>query len=149
MDDNLLKILQDCVDKVGVEKAKYALESLLPQNPDERTLTIIANAGVHEIPAQYLRGEVYSASHGNLDFSSAQTLHAGYTKILESLLEKLQERRWTKVYLIPTGHCTLPLQIKLFVYHILRIDTVDLFYHKGDYFEFTIDYRKIAIRSHS
>jgi hypothetical protein len=147
MDDEILKLFREYVDKVGVEKAKQTLESLLPRNSDERTLTIIANAGVHEIPKQYLVGEVYAASHGNIDFSSPQSLHDAYTTILENLLKKLQERSWNKVFLIPTGHATLALQIKIFVYHILRLDTVDLFYHKGNYHELVIDYRKIALKS--
>jgi len=147
MDNELLRILEDYVEKVGIEKAKDSLESLLPKDLDDRTLTIIANSGIHEIPKHYLRGEVYAASSGSIDFTSIETLHLAYRTILEKLLQKLKERQWTKVYLIPTGHCTLALQIKLFVYHILRIDTIDLFYNKGNYFEIAIDHRKVATNS--
>ena len=74
-----------------------------------------------------------------LDYT--QSRKTSYTLVLNRLAEKLFERSWKRIYLVPTGPTTLILQIKLLVYHITRISTVDLFYSKGDYFEIELDYR--------
>ena len=120
------------------ELAEYLINRL---SPGDDTLTIIGNAGLHTIPKQYLHGDIYEVSAGNLNLATKESTLNEYRRVLIPLAEKLQEKSWKKVYLIPTGHTTLVLQIKLLVYHILRISTIDLFYSKGSYFELEIDYR--------
>ncbi|MBK8809960.1 MAG: hypothetical protein IPN69_04430 [Acidobacteria bacterium] len=145
MEKQLKDVLEKCIANVGLDVTLDTLNNLSSFATDELTLTIIANAGVHVIPPKYLRGESYSASHGNMDFSTQEVLLVTYKDILSNLAKKLHEKPWSKIYLIPTGHSTLALQIKLFVYHILRIDTINLFYHKGEYFELTINHREVVL----
>ncbi|MCI5207388.1 MAG: hypothetical protein D3910_01015, partial [Candidatus Electrothrix sp. ATG2] len=80
---------------------------------------------------------------GSLELSTKEDIQIEYRKALVRLIKKLKEKPWRKVYLVPTGPTTLVLQIKVVVYNILRLSTVDLFYSKGLYFELDMDYREI------
>ena len=73
--------------------------------------------------------------------SQADAINDLYILLLRPLAEKLREKAWKKIYLVPTGPTTLALQIKLLVYHITRISTIDLLYEKGRYYEINLDYR--------
>jgi hypothetical protein len=147
IDEKIAELVARCVRLRGRETVEKRLSSLLlePEQSEEAILTIIGNCGVHVVPSQYLRGEVYCASHGNWDASSQEALDAEFKRILGELGRKLNERVWKKIYLIPTGHPALSVQIKLFVYRITRINTVDLFYKNGQYYELDINHREIAL----
>lgn len=138
-------LLDAAVDEHGAERILRALESLIV---DSRTnvLTIIANAGRHNIPQEYLRGDIFLASSGNLDLSSRSSAENAIFEILSNLNRKLLEHSWSKIYLIPTGHPILSLQIKTTVYRVTRLNTIDLFYLDGKYFDLAIDLRNIDER---
>lgn len=135
------ELIESYIEKHGEEELQTYLESKLQE--DFTTLTIIGNAGTHVIPPEHLHGQVYEVTTGNLDLSSKETIVTEYSFALSKLLDKLKERSWKKVYFVPTGHTSLVLQIKLLVYHVLRISTIDLFYNKGDYIELDLDYRQL------
>jgi hypothetical protein len=120
-------------------------EALLRLTEDEtkytRTLTILGNSGIHPIPETIIHGELYTATRGTLDLSKCGSLEELYASILRPLADKLREKAWQRIYFIPTGPTTLVLQIKLLVYHITRISTIDLFYLRGNYTEIDLDYR--------
>jgi hypothetical protein len=137
---NCSDIIKEFIDKFGEENLEQLLESRLAE---DSILTIIGNEGIHSIPSQYIHGEVYVASKGNLNLSSEEAIANEYQIILKKLFAKLNEKSWRKVYFVPTGHTTLALQIKQLVYHVLRQSTVDLFYSKGTYIEIDIDYREL------
>ncbi len=148
IDQKLRKIVEECIQVRGRAAVENTLSSLLEGSRSSRnTLTIIANSGVHPIAEDFLKGEVYSASHGNFDVSSKQVIELEFHRILTALGRKLGERSWNEIYLIPTGHPALSAQIKLFVYRILRINTIDLFYTNGKYYELNIDHRDIVLKS--
>jgi hypothetical protein len=145
---DLHKLLDKAVKARGVSPVEEALQGLLkPDAPESTVLTIIANAGVHEIPRIYRRGEVYKASQGDWDASTEEALRRELRAILARLANKLRSRRWQRVYLIPTGHPVLSVQIKAMVYRLLRINTVDLYHKAGTYFEIDIDQRAIALET--
>ena len=131
----------------GVSATVNSLLRLLNESDDDLVLTIIANAGVHEIPESYLRGDIFEASRGNWDVSSQPALEEELSRILVRLAKKLRSASWKKVYLVPTGHPILSIQIKTMVYRVLRLNTIDLYYKSGIYFEVDIDQRAIAIES--
>lgn len=146
IDEKLARVVEECIRVRGRDAVEKSLSSLLEAHPPtEAILTIIANSGVHPVPAEYLRGEVYSASYGNLDVSSQEALETEFKRILGELGRKLNERGWKQIYLIPTGHPALSIQIKLFVYRIMRINTIDLFYTNGQYYELYVDHREIVL----
>jgi hypothetical protein len=143
---DLHKLLDKALKARGAAAVEAALDGLLASGePETQVLTIIANAGVHEVPSAYLRGEVYEASRGDWDASTEEALSIELKRILSRLVKKLRSRRWDRIYLIPTGHPILSLQIKAMVYRILRFNTIDLYYKAGTYFEVDLDQRAIAL----
>lgn len=143
---DLHRLLNEALKMKGTARVEAALQGVLASgDPEAQVLTIIANAGVHEIPSDYLRGEVYEASRGDWDVSTEETLSIELRKILSRLVKKLRSGRWERIYLIPTGHPILSLQIKAMVYRILRFNTIDLYYKAGSYFEVNLDQRAIAL----
>lgn len=142
---DLHRLLDEVLNTKNAERVEGALTSLLQGDAAPTVLTIIANAGVHEIPKAYLRGEVYEASRGDWDASDEEALSFELSSILSRLARKLRSRAWNCVYLIPTGHPVLSLQIKTMVYRLLRINTIDLYYKAGTYFEINLDQRAIAL----
>lgn len=147
IDDKLAELVEKCVRLRGTATVEKRLASLLlePRQPEEAILTIVANCGVHIVPAEYLRGEVYCASHGNWDASSQKAVNDEFSRILRELGHKLRERVWKKIYFVPTGHPALAIQIKIFVYRVARINTVDLFYQSGKYYEIDLNHREIVL----
>lgn len=107
---------------------KFVERALLSGDGGTDVLTIISNSGVHPIPLDYVFGDVFVASNGSLDFTSEQTVNAEIDEIVKSVSQKLRERRWTKVYLIPFGHAVISMNIKMVVFRVLRIETIDVFY---------------------
>jgi len=145
---DLHRLLDDVLKSRESEKVLAALENLLKDDASEaKVLTIVANAGVHRIPEAYLRGEVYEASRGDWDASTEEALLLELKAILSRLVDKLRSGRWKRIYLIPTGHPILSLQIKAMVYRLLRYNTIDLYYKAGIYIEVNLDQRTIALEA--
>jgi hypothetical protein len=133
------------IEKFGTARVLDKLQELEVENASD-VLTIIANAGSHHAPDSIKRGFVYEASRGNLDFGSADSVHEEYERILRGVVSVLKERAWKKIYLIPFGHTTLALQIKMVVYRVTGIDTVDWFYHAPiGYFPLVFPLRQIIV----
>lgn len=96
-----------------------------------QTLTIVSNVGIHPLPGEILQGQVFLASEGNLDFSSMDKIKLQYIDILTRLAQKLKEQEWTDIYILPFGHCTLSMQIKLLIYRVTRIEAKEIFHIGG------------------
>jgi len=139
--NDLAKLLELLIEQEGVVNARKSLASLIQDN-EKPALTIIANLGSHRIPERYLRGEVYVASEGSFDFSTRSKVISQFQDILRGVHKKLMERTWGRIFLIPTGHVTLSLQIKMLVYRVTRRSTIDVFYSDGKFFDIEIDLRK-------
>jgi hypothetical protein len=111
-------------------------------------LTIVCNAGIHVLAARYRRGEVFAASEGSLDFSNAKSIKAEYQRILARTARKLKERPWHRVYIVPFGPTTLAMQVKLLVYRITGMESVDVAHLGGSArVDIQIDLRRIAERN--
>lgn len=143
LQDDVEDLLEELLEQEGTAKTKRLLKSLILDST-EPVLTIIANQASHRIPEKYLRGELYIASKGNLDFSKKSAVERQYKKIVQDLSAKLAEKNWKRIYLIPTGHVTLSLQLKSAVYRVTRLNTIDLFYSDGKFFDVLIDQRKLV-----
>ena len=100
----------------------------IQDNPDD-TLTIVANLGVHPLPNEYLRGTIFVASQGSLDFSSPEMIHREFTSVLKDTARMLKSREWHTVYIVPFGPAPLSMQIKLLVYRVCGIETIEVMHH--------------------
>jgi len=142
----LAHAVEAAVASCGERKVTTLLQGLVRDDDiDELVLTVVGNTGVHEIPSEYLRGIVYSASHGNWSAHGKDSVVRELTRILTKLVRQLRSRPWKRVYFIPTGHPVLSSHIKTMVYRILRLNTIDLYYKDGEYLEIDIDHRELAI----
>lgn len=137
---SLKLLLGQAIKERGIRRVQQTLRSLISESKGN-ILTIIANEGRHKIPQRYLRGELFVASRGNIDLSSPEKAKNVILKIISRLNRKLLQRSWSKIYLIPTGHPTLSLQIKLAVYGVTRLNTIDVFYLNGRYFDIEFNAR--------
>lgn len=129
------QIIVDIVKRRGED---FVRRNLDVGNPERRELTIVSNAGLHPIPHDYVRGQLFIASEGNLDFSSILSVNKELDKIVHNLKELLFSERWTNIYLLPFGHSSISLTIKMTVFRLVRIETVDIFYFgsgKYDYLD--------------
>lgn len=143
----LAKLLSRAIRSSGSTRVRAALEQLASSERSRtEELTIIANVGVHKVPQEFLRGEVYEASRGNWNASGEAELSRELEQILRRLVKKLRSKAWKRIYLVPTGHPILSMQIKMMVYRILRLNTVDLYYKGGVYLDINLDQRAIALR---
>jgi hypothetical protein len=117
-----LRSLQRLVRQYGEEAIKHAIfEPVLDEE-----LTIISNLHLHPVPVDFIRGEVFIASEGNLDFSDRDSVKKSLTEILTITKKKLQERRWKSVYILPFGHCVVSMNIKMLVYRVLHIEAKEI-----------------------
>jgi hypothetical protein len=140
--------LDSLVMQYGTDAAIELLKREMSRRASESILTIVANEGAHHLPEAYKRGEVYVATRGNLDFSSVEKVRSQYEKVIVDLARKLKSKTWHRVYLIPFGHSTLCMQIKLLVYRVTRIETVDLFYDgRGNYADLSIEQRSLIVET--
>ncbi len=139
--------IQNLIDAYIAKHGQEALVSKLElETSSSYELTIIANAGVHPYHSLHQRGEIFIASHGNLDFSAKEAIISEIEAILLGVAIKLKEKRWDKVYLVPFGPAPLSLQIKSLVYKVLDIETIDVLHvGNGKHVDIDIDPRKIAI----
>jgi hypothetical protein len=139
--------INELIAILGFQKACDILEAAIDDS-SKNTLTIVSNCGVHHLPEELKRGEMYYASNGTMDFSSLTSVKAIYTSILSDLSRILKQKKWDKIYLVPFGHSTLSMQIKLLVFRITRIETTDLFYDgSGKYYDLDIELRPLITES--
>lgn len=142
--------LLDLVEHLGEEKACDILREYLKRGDgqSENVLTIVVNRGVHHLPEENVRGTVFYASEGNLDFSDAGSVQKEFKKVLEDVARILKSKNWKQVFIVPFGPCALSMQIKLLIYRITRIESVDIFYlGEGAYMDLEIKQRNIIVES--
>ena len=135
------KLFEELVSRIGVDEARQLLGEV-GRNEGE-TLTIVSNGGLHRVPPEYENGEIYYASEGTFDLETVEQVNALLDAILIPLKEKLLSRKWKRIYLVPFGPAVISMAIKLAVFRILWMDTVDLFYFgNGEYGAIDRDSRK-------
>ncbi len=144
------KKISNLIDLIIGQKGEDFLLTRLNEissSNEENTLTIVANKGVHHLPKHLLRGTVHYASEGSLNFENINTIEKEYKNILSELTDILQSKTWNNIYLVPFGHSTLSMQIKLLVYKITHIETIDIFYVSGkEYLDLNIKQRNIITK---
>ncbi len=142
-------LLRQAIQANGEEVVLRELRKLCAMpSSKENVLTIIANEGVHHLPEEFVRGEVYTAHEGSFDFSSPNLTHSQIRDVLIRLAEKLKSKPYHRIYLVPFGHSVPAMQIKLLVYRICHIETTDVFYiGAGRYFDYQENLRDLVLNA--
>ncbi len=145
--DKLIALMELASKEIGEEELVNELKKLVSSKSDINgdTLTIIVNTGVHHLPTKLLRGQVFKASEGALDFSNQQSIEQEFARVIRNVAIKLKEQEWKKIYLVPFGPVNLSMLIKLLVYRVIHIETVDIFYIGGDYWEIDMQLRPLIV----
>jgi len=144
----LEKALQKAIDGVGRKRVADELRLLASSASGADVLTIVVNEGIHVLSRKYQRGEVFAASRGSMDFSTPASIKKEYEKALRRTARKLKERAWQTIYIVPFGPTTLAMQIKLLVYRICGIESIDVAHLGGNTrADIEFDLRRIAQRS--
>ena len=147
----LESLVREMEAKYGKTKTREMLKSIIdklaPPIPNN-TLTTVSDKGIHHLPDIYKRGELYYAAEC-LDFRELSSVENKYREVLLNLAEKLKSKPWKRIYLVPFGHNTLCMQIKLLVFRVTRLETIDLFYNNGNYIDLSIYQRDIILNKKS
>lgn len=144
MKDEILKAVEAYVLEYGEDR----LLEMLATTQDDDVLTIVTNAGIHPYHQLHKRGEIFEASVGTLDFSSKESAIVSIESALLRTAEKLKEKRWHRVYLVPFGPAPLSLQIKSLVHKVLDIDTIDVLHiGNGEHVDVEINPRSVAAKA--
>lgn len=136
------------IEQLGEQQARDILMQHLEgkSRENKNVLTIVVNKGVHYLPRENLRGTVFYASEGNLDFSTANSVQKEFEKILKDVSVVLKSKNWRRVFVVPFGPCALSMQIKLLIYRITGIESIEVFYlGEGEYMNLQIDQRRIIV----
>lgn len=149
MDLELVAAVEGFIQKNGKQQLLTLLNAP-SSNFDVEVLTIICNTGLHPLQSLHKRGEVFSASTGSLDFSTEEASVGTLTYILERVAEKLRQRSWKIVCIVPFGLAVLSMHIKALVYRVLNIDTIEVLHAGGGaHFDIQIDIRNVALAGRS
>ncbi len=145
LDNDTALAVERFIERFGSDALRERLESVTLES-SSATLTIVANEGIHPRGQPHKRGEVFVASRGNLDFSSAATAGRDIREALDRVARKLKERVWKRVYIVPFGPSVLSMQIKALVHHVSHLDSIEVLHAGGgEYFDIQIDLRDVAV----
>ena len=144
MSDRLEKDIKVLIEKYGSDRVREEFERSLWTGDEPDICTILINEGLHNFPSNIFVGEVYTFYRGSIDLSSEVNLESVMREKLKELKEYLTKRKWRKIYIVVSGHAAVCMQVKLAVYRITHIETVDwVFDGAGHYLKLELPLRKL------
>ena len=142
--DRLRLEIASLAERYGEEVVLGEVRALALKNAPAASCTIVVNQGMHTIPDHLIVGEKFIFYEGSVDLSSEIALHRFTTSHLERLTVFLKSRKWKKVYLVLSGHVAMCVQVKLAVYRVTHVESVDwVFDGAGNYLKLDIPMRRI------
>jgi hypothetical protein len=132
VDSELDAALQLALSTAGKQRVLQVLSQLVEQDNKESTLTIIANEGVHHLAEEFKRGECFVASYGSLDLSCTESIHRAFRQVLLRTARKLKSQTWHRVYIVPFGPTPLSMQLKLLVYRVCGLESIEVMHVSGE-----------------
>jgi hypothetical protein len=112
-----------------------------------RELTIIVNLGMHAIPSEILRGDVFAFSEGQVNLS-AESIDEIVDELVLRAHSYLSKKNWNKVYIIPSGHPMLVVLATLVAFRATRIDpTIVAYFGVENYVDVDANVRERIFRS--
>lgn len=134
MTKNLIDEIRRLADAFGTESVVKAAEKISIEADQNTVCTIIVNEGMHHLPNRILRGEVYVYSRGPMDFSSEESLQAQLSKYAKDLIEFLSSKKWSRVFVVISGHAVACMSVKLLVFRVTHMESEDwVFDGQGNY----------------
>lgn len=148
-DQDVITALEAALSTAGRDKVLQTLSALAEiESQESNILTIIMNEGVHYLPDEYKRGEVFVASQGSFDLSSHESVHEEFWQVLRATARKLKSRAWKRVYIVPFGPTPLSMQVKLLVYRVCGIESIEVMQVSGGLrLDVSIPLRELIVKS--
>lgn len=143
----LHEAIETLIESYGVDSVSRSFNKILSRT--EAICTVVVNAGLHKFPESILLGDVYIFTEGNLHLENSDIFHQELSDHLVKLADYISNRKWKKIYLVISGHAVLNMNVKLLIYRLTRLETVDWVYDgQGSYFECHIPVRSILGTKH-
>ena len=140
--------LTDLLQRYSRIEVEKTLRGLSIPDGNGTICTILVNQGLHAFPDYVFRGEKYVFYEGSADLSSSEALAAFAKERLENLAKFLKRKKWSEIYIIISGQAALCMLIKLAVYRITHIETIDwVFDGQGNYISLKVPVRSILTSS--
>lgn len=111
---------------------------------EDRALTVVVNFGMHALPEDILKGDVFFFSEGNVNLDQSE-ISETVNDLTKRATRFLRGKVWNKVYLVPSGHPLLVVLATLIVYRITRVNPTVVYYLNGEYSEAEMDIRSSAV----
>lgn len=132
--------LGSLIREYGRDEVERSLREL---DGEDDVLTVVVNRGMHHIPSSVLRGTIFefSKDHVVLD---PENLKDSTTVLLKRAHKFLSSKKWSHVYIVPSGHPLLVVLATLVIYRTLRIDPVIVgYFGEFGYSELETDVREM------
>ena len=147
MKDKLSRDIGSLLETYGADVVRHELERLTENVNAEQICTILINEGLHHFPDHLFVGKRFVFYKGGLDFSSEQALEADIVNRLIQLKIFLGTQKWKRIYTIISGHAAVCMQVKLAVYRITHLETIDwAFDGAGNYRKIELPLRQILLQ---
>ena len=144
MSEQLHQALKKLQHRYGADLLKLEFDRLTQDTASTSVCTILINDGLHYFPKTLFVGECFVFYSGGLDLSSEQALEKEMAVSLVKLQNFLRKRKWERIYTIISGHAAACMQVKLAVYRITHIETIDwVFDGAGNYLKLELPLRQI------
>ena len=147
MIDEVQRIVDSLLESHSESEIKRAL-SASRKRKGARSLTVIVNFGMHALPEDILRGDVFFFSEGNVDLS-AENVQSTMTGLSKRALKYLRSKIWENIYIVPSGHPALVVLATLVVYRVTRINPTVVYYLDGKYNDVKFDVRSEVIKGNT
>lgn len=143
MSDQLRRQLDKIVKSYGLDKTREALSGI-ERLSKFKVCTIVVNKGLHHFPEDILHGRVFYFSDSSLPMETRDVAEKWMSERLIKLKEFLHSQKWSEIYLLISGHAAACVQVKLAIYRITHIESIDIaFDGKGNYINIEIPMRRL------
>lgn len=140
--------LKALLDRYGARPLRDKLDEIAAESSEPATATILVNEGVHFFPEMLFRGERFIVYSGSLNLSSEEGLRIEVTQVLSRLATFLLSKKWRRIYLIISGHAAICMQVKLLVYRVTHLETVDIVFDGGgNYLRLSLNMRHLLAQA--
>jgi hypothetical protein len=134
MTKNLIDELRHLAEVFGPDSVVKAAEQVSSESERKSVCTIVVNEGFHHLPSRLLKGAVYTFSAGPLDLSSEEKLNNQMSSYIEGLVAFLRSRKWSRVFVVISGHAVACMYVKLTVFRVTHLESEDwIFDGQGNY----------------
>lgn len=147
MTGEVQRIIDTLLEEYSEAEIKKALVKSVKRK-GARSLTIVVNFGMHALPEDILRGDVFFFSEGNVDLSPDH-VQSAMEALSKRALRYLRSKVWENVYIVPSGHPALVVLATLVTYRVTRVTPTIVYYMDGKYNDIKFDVRSDLIKSNT